>query len=235
MEAMSVAVPSETVLVIEDESSMRRFLWEALSDRGYRVAEASNLAQGERMALEKHPVAVLLDLVLPDGNGIDLIRTLRERSRVPVIVLSARDDEHDKVTALDAGAVDYLTKPFGAQELLARLRVALRHSRELPAEGSKLRVGPIAIDRERREVTVDGQPIHLTPIELDLLTVLARQPGKVITHEKLLTSVWGDEAAQKTHYVRVHVMALRRKIERDPARPRWLLTEPSIGYRLLDR
>jgi two-component system KDP operon response regulator KdpE len=228
------SLPQETVLVVEDEVRMRRFLWEVLSDR-FRVAEASSLAQAERMAAEKHPVAVLLDLMLPDGDGIDLIRMLRERSRVPVIVLSGRDGEGDKVAALDAGAVDYLTKPFGAEELRARLRVALRHARELPAQGPRLRAGPISIDRDRREVTVDGRLVHLTPTELDLLTVLARQAGKVVLHDQLLSEVWGAEAAQKTQYLRVHMMALRRKLELEPARPRWLVTEAGVGYRLRDQ
>lgn len=224
-----------TVLVVEDESRMRRFLWEALSDQGFRVAEASTLAQGERLAAEKQPVAVLLDLVLPDGDGIELLRRLRERSRTPVIVLSARDHELDKVNALDAGASDYLTKPFGVQELLARLRVALRHARELPELGPMLRVGPITVDRERREVHIDGRKVHLTKTEFDLLHVLARQAGKVVTHQVLLAEVWGAEAADKTHYLRVHMMALRRKLEHQPGRPRWLVTEPGVGYRLRDR
>ena len=235
MEALNTELAVDTVLVVEDERRMRRFLWEALSDQGFRVAEAVTVAQAERMAVEKRPVAILLDLTLPDGDGLDLLRRLRERSRTPVIVLSGRDQEQDKVTALDAGAVDYLTKPFGINELMARLRVALRHARELPPEGAILRVGPIMIDSDRREVSVDGVQVHLTPIELELLTVLARHGGRVVTHDQLLSEVWGAEAATKTHYLRVHMMALRRKLESQPARPRWLVTEAGIGYRLRDQ
>ncbi|MEJ7604145.1 MAG: response regulator, partial [Kofleriaceae bacterium] len=217
MEAFDTNPAIETVLVVEDERRMRHFLWEALNEQGFRVAEAVTLAQAERMAAEKRPVAILLDLMLPDGDGIDLLRRLRERSRTPVIVLSGRDQEQDKVTALDAGAVDYLTKPFGVNELMARLRVALRHARELPPEGAILRVGPMMIDLDRREVTVDGVQVHLTPIELELLTVLARQAGRVVTHDQLLAEIWGADAAAKTHYLRVHMMALRRKLEAQPA------------------
>ena len=225
----------ETVLVVEDESRMRRFLWEALSDRGYRVAEATTLAQAEKLAEQHRPSVILLDLVLPDGDGMSLLRRVRERRRTPVIVLSGRDGEQDKVAALDAGANDYLTKPFGMQELLARVRVALRLAAEHPEpEDGRITVGAISIDIPCHEVRVDGELMHLTPIEFRLLLALARNAGRVLTHRQLLAEVWGPERTNQTHHLRVHVAALRRKIERDPARPRWLQTEAGIGYRLRD-
>jgi len=225
----------ETVLVVEDESRMRRFLWEALSDRGYRVAEATTLAQAERLAEQHRPALILLDLVLPDGDGMQLLRHVRERRRTPIIVLSGRDGEQDKVAALDAGANDYLTKPFGMQELLARIRVALRLAGQHPEpDDGRLTVGSISIDIPRHEVRIDGELMHLTPIEFRLLLTLARNAGRVLTHRQLLAEVWGPERTNQTHHLRVHVAALRRKIERDPARPRWLQTEAGIGYRLRD-
>jgi len=225
----------ETVLVVEDESRMRRFLWEALSDRGYRVAEATTLAQAERLAEQHRPALILLDLVLPDGDGMQLLRHVRERRRTPIIVLSGRDGEQDKVAALDAGANDYLTKPFGVQELLARIRAALRLAGQQPEpEEGKLAIGSIGIDIPRHEVRIDGELVHLTPIEFRLLLTLARNAGRVLTHRQLLAEVWGPERTNQTHHLRVHVAALRRKIERDPARPRWLQTEAGIGYRLRD-
>ena len=226
--------PADTVLVIEDEAPMRRFLRSSLTSHGFKVVEAGTLNEAEQLATDAPPDAILLDLGLPDGDGLDLLRRLRGWSPVPVIVLSAREREDDKVTALDAGADDYLTKPFGAPELLARLRVALRHahSRGDTAE-PVLEVGPIKIDQARHEVTVSGTAAHLTPIEFRLLVVLARHAGKVLTHRQLLREVWGPRSTQ-THYLRVHMLALRRKIEVDPARPKWLLTEPGVGYRMRD-
>jgi len=228
-------VSGDLILVVEDEVPMRRFLCSALTSHGFRVAEAGTLAQAERAATASRPAAVLLDLGLPDGDGLTLLRQLREWSSAPVIVLSARDREDDKVLALDAGADDYLTKPFGTSELLARIRVALRHARgQTVADDPMLAVGPIAIDQARHEVTVDGTSIHLTPIEFRLLVLLARHAGKVLTHRQLLNDVWGPRNAHQNHYLRVHMAALRRKIEVDPARPRWLTTEAGIGYRLKD-
>jgi two-component system, OmpR family, KDP operon response regulator KdpE len=178
---------------------------------------------------------VLLDLGMPDGDGLDLLKRLREWSTAPVIVLSARDREDDKVIALDVGADDYLTKPFGTSELLARIRVALRHARGLKATDDPiLAIGPIRIDQARHEVTVDDEPVHLTPIEFRLLALLGRHAGKVLTHRQLLHEVWGPRNTHQTHYLRVHMAALRRKLEVDPARPRWLTTEAGIGYRLKD-
>ena len=225
----------DAILVVEDEAPMRRFLCSALASHGFRVAEAGTLAQAERVATEVRPVAVLLDLGLPDGDGLELLRRLREWSTAPVIVLSARDRENDKVLALDAGADDYLTKPFGTSELLARIRVALRHARGRgPAEDPVLAIGSMRIDQARHELTVGGNPVHLTPIEFRLLALLARHAGKVLTHRQLLHDVWGPDDTHQTHYLRVHMAALRRKIEADPARPRWLMTEAGVGYRLLD-
>lgn len=223
------------ILVVEDEVPMRRFLCSALTSHGFRVTEAGTLAQAERAATSARPAAILLDLGLPDGDGLTLLRTLREWSTAPVIVLSARDREDDKVRALDAGADDYLTKPFGTSELLARIRVALRHARgQHTPDDPMLAIGPIAIDQARHVVTVEGAEVHLTPIEFRLLALLARHTGKVMTHRQLLNEVWGPGNAHQTHYLRVHMAALRRKLETDPARPRWLTTEAGIGYRLKD-
>jgi two-component system KDP operon response regulator KdpE len=214
---------------------MRRFLCSALTSHGFRVAEAGTLALAERLATESRPAAVLLDLGMPDGDGLALLRQLREWSNAPVIVLSARDREDDKVLALDAGADDYLTKPFGTSELLARIRVALRHARgQAVPDDPVITVGPMRIDQARHEVAVDGEPVHLTPIEFRLLALLARHGGKVLTHRQLLHDVWGPRNTHQTHYLRVHMAALRRKIEADPARPRWLITEAGVGYRLRD-
>jgi two-component system KDP operon response regulator KdpE len=225
----------DTILVVEDEAPMRRFLCSALTSHGFRVAEAGTLAVAERLATESRPDAVLLDLGMPDGDGLELLRQLREWSSAPVIVLSARDREDDKVLALDAGADDYLTKPFGTSELLARIRVALRHARGQAApDDPVITIGPMRIDQARHEVAVDGELVHLTPIEFRLLALLARHGGKVLTHRQLLHDVWGPRNTHQTHYLRVHMAALRRKIEADPARPRWLITEAGVGYRLRD-
>jgi len=224
-----------TVLVIEDDREVRQFLYDALVEHNFRVVEAATAAQGEELAVQSRPDAILLDLGLPDRDGLELLCKLRERAATPVIVLSARDSDGDKVSALDAGADDYLTKPFSAVELLARIRVALRHARgQVLVDEPSLSVGPIVIDQARHEVSVDDVRIHLTPIEFRLLVQLARRAGKVMTHRQLLESVWGVEKGKQTHYLRVHMQALRRKIERDPSRPRWLATEPGIGYRMRD-
>ncbi|HET8724039.1 MAG TPA: response regulator [Anaeromyxobacteraceae bacterium] len=223
------------VLVVEDEPQMRRFLRASLGAEGYRVREAWTVADGLREIAAEHPDAVLLDLGLPDGDGLDLLRRVREWSQVPVIVVSARGREEEKVAALDAGADDYLAKPFGTKELLARLRVALRHARAgTGPEEAVIQAGALRLDLERREASVDGRAVRLTPIEWRLLALLARHAGKVLTHAQILREVWGPNAAAQTHYVRVFMAELRRKIEADPSRPRLLLTEPGVGYRLAD-
>jgi two-component system KDP operon response regulator KdpE len=225
--------PGPLVMVVEDEPQLRRFLRAALSSRGYRLVEASTVKEAEQLAPGHNPDVFLLDLGLPDGDGVDLARRLREWTRAPIVVLSARGREDDKVNALDAGADDYLTKPFGVNELLARLRVALRHA-QAPADQPVLEVGPLRIDLGRREVTVQGHEIRLTPTEYRLLALLARHAGLVLTHRQILREVWGPNATE-VHYVRVHMAELRKKIESDPARPRLLVTELGVGYRLRDR
>jgi two-component system KDP operon response regulator KdpE len=222
------------VLVVEDDAQVSRFLRAALSSHGFRPLEAGTVREAEQLATSHNPDVFLLDLGLPDGDGIDLARRLREWSRAPIIVLSARGREEDKVNALDAGADDYLTKPFGVNELLARLRVALRHARATPTAEPVLEAGPLRVDLARREVTVDGREIRLTPTEFKLLALLARHAGKVLTHRQILREVWGPNATE-AHWVRVHMAELRKKVEADPARPRLLRTEPGVGYRLRDR
>lgn len=221
------------VLVVEDEPQMRRFLRTALTARPFRLIEATTVAEANIAATSHNPELILLDLGLPDGDGIELTRALRTWSRVPIIVISARGREADKVEALDAGADDYLTKPFGLAELLARIRVALRHAREAGAgaSGPIVTVGPLTIDLEQREVTRSGAPVRLTPIEFRLLAFLAKHVGRIVTHGQILKEVWGGSAAEP-HHVRVHMADLRKKIEDDPARPKLLLTELGVGYRL---
>ncbi len=226
-----------TVLVVEDELAMRRLLRATLEAHGFRVVEAATFADGRRAAAAESPALIILDLGLPDGDGVELVRALREWTAVPTIVVSARDREADKVRALDAGADDYLTKPFGTGELLARMRVALRHAASAagtPPADAVVEVGPIRMDHGRHEVTVAGELVHLTPIEFRLLALLMQHAGRVLTHRHLLREVWGPGAVEQTHYLRVHMGAVRRKIERDAARPHWLLTEPGVGYRLRD-
>lgn len=221
------------VLVIEDEPQMRRFLRAALESHDYRFVEAPTSREGMAQATSRTPDLILLDLGLPDGNGIDLTRRIREWSTTPIIVISARGKEQDKVAALDAGADDYLTKPFGTAELLARLRVALRHAaRAGDAAEPVLTVGELRVDLPARRVFVGEEEIHLTPTEYKLLTTLVRDAGRVLTHRQLLSAVWGPNAVEHTHYLRVYMTQLRHKLERDPTRPRYLQTEPGVGYRL---
>jgi two-component system KDP operon response regulator KdpE len=229
-----VTAGDPVVLVVEDEAPVRRFLRAALGSRGYRIVEAETAREAEQLATSHNPDVFVLDLGLPDADGIELVRRLREWTKAPIVVVSARGREEDKVNALDAGADDYLTKPFGVNELLARLRVALRHARAAPDGEPVLEAGPLRIDLARREVTVDGREVRLTPTEFKLLALLARHAGKVLTHRQILREVWGPNATE-AHWVRVHMAELRKKIEVDPARPRIVVTEPGVGYRLRDR
>lgn len=228
------ATPPPVVLVIEDEASIRKFLRTGLESQGMKLIESSTGKDGLAQAATRAPDIVLLDLGLPDMDGFALVRQLREWSTVPVIILSARGQEQDKIQALDAGADDYVTKPFSMGELFARMRVALRHRARTQAgdESSLVEAGNLRIDLERRNVTVAGKPVRLTPIEYRLLTTLARHPGKVLTHEFLLREVWGPVYVAQRHYLRVYMTQLRHKIEPDPARPHLLVTEPGVGYRL---
>ena len=224
--------PAPTALLVEDERQIRRFVRTALETEGWKVLEADTMKQGLTEAGTRKPDLVVLDLGLPDGNGIDFIRDFRGWSSVPIIVLSARVEETDKIEALDAGADDYLTKPFGVGELLARVRATLR--RKAPSSagtGGLLRFGDVAVDRVNRAVTRGGAGVHLTPIEYRLLTVLIDNAGKVLTHRYLLREVWGPSYAESSHYVRVYVGHLRQKLEADPTQPRHLLTETGVGYR----
>jgi two-component system KDP operon response regulator KdpE len=222
------------VLVIEDEAPIRQFLRAALASHGYAVAEAATGGDGLRLAAEDKPALVILDLGLPDIDGLEVTRRLREWSSVPLIVLSARGREEDKVAALDAGADDYLTKPFGVKELVARLRVAQRHAVQTPgATDTVLEVGDLRLDFSTRRVFLRGAEVRLTPLEYRLLATLGRTPGRVMTHRHLLAEVWGPGYEDEAHYVRLFMSQLRRKIEDDPARPRYLRTEPGVGYRFL--
>ncbi len=231
-----MSAPGPLVLVVEDEPQMRRFIRASLTSHGYRIVEAASAAEAVALMTTQPPDLVLLDLGLPDGDGIDVAKRLREWSRVPIIVLSARGREDDKVAALDAGADDYLTKPFGVNELLARMRVAERHAEAAasPTAAQALKIGDLELDFVRREVTRGGEVVHLTPIEYKLLALFARHAGRVLTHRQILKEVWGPMCASHPHYVRVHMAELRKKIEATPSRPRILVTEPGVGYRLRD-
>ena len=227
-------MPDPVVVLIEDEPQIRKFLRATLAGQGYRLFEATTGADGVVEVGSRQPDVVIVDLGLPDMDGLDVIRRVREWTDVPVIVLSARGQERDKVVALDAGADDYVSKPFGAGELLARIRVALRRtagaSRE--ADDAVFRVGELRVDLLHRQVLVNGKEIHLTPIEYKLLTRLVRHAGKVVMHQQLLREVWGPAHTEQAHYARVYMAHLRHKLEAEPARPRYLLTEPGVGYRL---
>lgn len=224
------------ILVVEDDPQMRRFLRGALTAHGYLLVEAETAREALQLAASHNPELVILDLGLPDRDGLEVVRELRTWFAAPIVVVSARGREDDKVEALDAGADDYLTKPFGVKELFARIRVALRHADKVgAAEDPVLEIGPLRIDRARHELTVRGDSAHLTAIEWKILVVLAENAGKVLTHGQILKKVWGPADATKTHALRVHVATLRKKIELDAAQPELLLTEAGVGYRLNDR
>jgi two-component system KDP operon response regulator KdpE len=211
---------------------MRRFLRVSLEGSGYRYLEAATGEEGLSLATQHRPDAILLDLGLPDMDGLDVVTRLREWSRTPVIVISARGQETDKVDALDAGADDYLTKPFGTRELLARIRVALRHTGPEAEPEPVFALGRWRVDLAKRQVLVEGKEVHLTPLEYSLFTTLIRHAGKVVTHRQLLKEVWGGAAGAQPLYLRVYMTQLRHKLEEEPSRPRYLQTEPGVGYRL---
>lgn len=221
------------VLIVEDEQAIRRFLRSALEADGLRVHEAETLQRGLLEAATRKPDLVILDLGLPDGDGIDFIRDFRQWSQVPVIVLSARAEETDKITALDAGADDYLSKPFGIGELQARLRVALRRHGNAEQNQPVFNFADIQVDIASHRIQRGGEEIHLTPIEFRLLAVLLNNHGKVLTQRQLLSQVWGPNAVEHSHYLRIYMGHLRQKLEMDPARPQHLLTETGIGYRFM--
>jgi len=220
-----------TVIIIEDERQIRRFLRSALEAEGFRVFEAETARDGLTEAGTRKPDLVILDLGLPDRDGVEVIKDLRGWTQVPILVLSARSDEQDKVKALDAGADDYLVKPFGTAELLARVRVALRH-RSSEQEEPLFMLGDIKVDFTHRRVWRGEEEVHLTPLEYRLLTVLIRNAGKVLTHRQLLLDVWGPSYVEHNHYLRIYMAQLRQKLEADQARPKYFLTETGVGYRL---
>lgn len=222
------------VLVVEDEVPIRRFLRASLRSPHYELFEASNAKEGIALATSKRPDLILLDLGLPDLDGLEVTRQIREWSQTPIIIISARGQEHDKVAALDAGADDYVTKPFGVDELKARMRVALRHAgrQNKQQELRTITIEELHIDFVRRQVFIGGTEVHLTPTEYTLLASLARYAGRVVTHRQLLEAAWGAHYVKETQYLRVYMGQLRHKIETEPARPHYILTEPGIGYRL---
>jgi two-component system KDP operon response regulator KdpE len=221
----------QRVLAVDDEASIRRYLRAALSSEGFTVFEAANGQEAIRAVLNHHPDIIILDLGLPDLDGVEVTRRLREWSQTPIIILSVREAEKEKVAALDAGADDYLTKPFGTAELMARMRAALRRQLNQPDE-PVLRVGDLQMDISRRIVTLGDEPLSLTPTEYEILRLLLQSGGKVLTHRQLLSKVWGTAYEAEIHILRVNISNLRRKIEPDPSRPHYLLTEPGVGYRI---
>jgi len=224
--------PRSTILVVEDEPEIRRFLRSSLGADGYRVVEAESGSRGAIDAGSQKPDLAIVDLGLPDIDGVEVIRRIRSWSPMPILVLSARAQERSKIEALDAGADDYVTKPFGVGELLARVRVALRHALR-PSSGKALSFGDVTIDFEKRRAVRKDVEVHLTPIEFRLLGVLAKHLGLVVTHRQLLREVWGPSHVEHTHYLRIYMKQLREKLEADPVRPRHLVTETGIGYRLV--
>ena len=228
-----MAEPRPAILIVEDEPEIRRFLRAAFGVEGYRVVESTTGRRGSIDAGTHKPDLAIVDLALPDVDGIEVIRRIREWSPMPIIVLSARVQERSKIEALDAGANDYVTKPFGVGELLARVRAALRHAVRSPSGTSILRFGNTVVDLEKRTAGRDGEEVRLTPIEFRLLALLAKHLGMVVTHRQLLTQVWGPTHERDTHYLRIYMKQLRDKLEIDPVRPRHFLTETGVGYRLV--
>lgn len=222
------------VLVIDDEPQIRRFLRVSLVAHGYEVEEASSGREGIKQTTTCKPDLVLVDLGLPDMDGKQVVRELREWTQVPIIVLTVREQEDEKIAALDAGADDYVTKPFGVGELMARIRVSLRRALGTESEPT-ITCGELTVDLNFRRVTIRNEEVKLTPTEYDVLKVLIQHAGRVLTHKQLLKAVWGNEYGEDTHYVRVYIGQLRRKIEDDPARPRYIITESGVGYRLMGR
>jgi two-component system KDP operon response regulator KdpE len=220
------------VLVVDDEPQILRGLRVILRSAGFQVAVAATKREALDAVAVRPPDVMILDLVLPDGNGVEVCEEVRRWSTLPIIVLSAIGDEREKVRALDAGADDYVTKPFGTDELTARIRAALRRRDSGDGTDPVVRVGPVTVDLAARRVTRDGDEVHLTPIEFDLLRVLAAHRGKLVTHRAMLQEIWGPGYGEETHYLRVHVAHIRRKLERDPARPEIVLTDAGVGYRL---
>jgi len=221
------------ILIVEDDREIRSLLQSSLALEGFEVQTAVSVSEARALLDHAAPDALLLDLGLPDGDGMDLVREIRTRKAMPILVVSARHQEKEKVRLLDSGADDYLTKPFGVPELLARLRVAMRHRGTALASARLVHDHEdLHVDLEARQVTVDSRPVHLTPTEFKLLARLVRSAGKVVTHRQLLAEVWGPEYTDHTHYLRLYMAQLRAKIERDPAEPRHLLTETGVGYRL---
>lgn len=221
----------QRILVVDDESPIRRYLRAALSAQGFSIYEAANGEEALNAVISNRPDIIILDLGLPDIDGIEVTRRLREWSQTPIIILSVREAEQDKIAALDAGADDYLTKPFGTGELMARMRVVMRRQSNKPEEPI-LQVGELRMDLARRLVSIRGEDISLTPTEYDILRLLMQNAGKVITHHHLLRQVWGNAYESEMHILRVNISNLRRKIELDPSRPHYILTEPGVGYRL---
>ncbi|CNH41804.1 two-component system response regulator KdpE [Yersinia pekkanenii] len=228
-----MTISPTNILIVEDEKEIRRFVRIALESEGWRVFESDTLQRGLIEAGTRKPDLIILDLGLPDGDGLTYIQDLRQWSAIPIIVLSARNNEEDKVAALDAGADDYLSKPFGISELLARVRVALRRHSGGSQESPLVNFADISVDLINRQVTRSGENLHLTPIEFRLLSALLANTGKVITQRQLLTQVWGPNYVEHSHYLRIYMGHLRQKLETDPTRPKHLLTETGVGYRFI--
>ncbi|ELN6893872.1 response regulator [Vibrio cholerae] len=224
------------ILIIEDEAPIQRFLTVLISGYEYQVKVASTAEQGLHLVANWNPHLILLDLGLPDQDGISLTRELRAWTQTPIMVISAREKEADKVQALDAGANDYLTKPFGSEELMARIRVALRLAPNTESvEQTRFELGDLVLDLVLKQVTKAGEPVKLTKTEYNILKLLAKNMGKVLTHKQILKEVWGGNYVEHHHYVRIHVAQLRHKVEDNPAQPRFILTENGVGYRLVDK